>query len=324
VAALSLADGTVAWKTALLPAGSLAAGDGLVFVPVAGAIEARDAATGAARWRAPIEGKLSATLAWQNGWLLAGTDRGAAVMLRAVSGQRLWQQALGAPIRTRAGFTGDRVYVGLENGEVRALRLENGSTIWTRALKGRPTTLAPLDDRVFVGADDKFFYCLSAKNGKQRWRWRTGGAVLGTPVFDEDHVYFLSLDNVLRALDRGDGHQVWHAGLTFRPLDGPYLVEHRLLVAGLMQLHAFRVTDGSEAGDVEAGGTLAAALHFMAPDEEGVQPFVIVTREGQMTRMAPAPPPLPSKAFPEKMIYPLWPAMEDGKDETAKGLATDD
>jgi outer membrane protein assembly factor BamB len=318
VAAVALVNGKVAWTVAAHPAGTLAAGDELVFVPLAGAIEAREAATGSVRWRAAVEGKLSAALVWQNGWLVVPTDRGGVVMLRAADGQRLWAQDLPAPVRTRAKLTGDRIYVGLENGEVRALRLETGAPIWTRALKARPTTLAPLDDRVFVGGDDKFLYCLSAKNGKQNWRWRTGGAIVGTPVFDKDNVYFLSLDNVLRALDRGDGHQVWHAGLTFRPLDGPYLADKRLVVAGLSQLHAFRAGDGTEAGEVDAGGVIAAAPHFLPPDEEGVQPFVLFTREGQMARMAPAPPPLPSKPFPEKMIYPLWPGTEEGKTETAK------
>jgi outer membrane protein assembly factor BamB len=309
VAALSLADGAVAWKTALLPAGSLAAGGGLVFVPVAGAIEARDAETGAPRWRAPLDGPLSAPLVWQNGWLFVATTRGTASMLRASVGQPVWQQDLGAAVRTRAAPTGDRIYVGLENGQVRALKLTSGETLWSRALGGRPTTLAPLDDRVFAGSDDKYLYCLSAKDGKTDWRWRTGGAILGTPIFDEHHVYFLSLDNVLRALDRGNGHQVWQAALTFRPLAGPYFADDRLLVAGLMELRAFRVSNGSEAGGVEPGGVIAAPPHFLPADDDDVQPFVVFTREGQMLRLIPSGPPLPSKPFPATPIYPLWPGI---------------
>ncbi len=307
VAAVSLQDGKVAWSVVLLPAGPIAAGEDLVFVPVAGAVEARDAATGAARWRTALDGRLSAPLVWQNGWLLAATDRAGVVMLRAATGERLWQRTLSAPVRVRAALTGDRIYVGLDDGQVIALALATGEQIWARPLGGRPTTLAPLDDRVFAGADDKFLYCLSAKNGKQDWRWRTGGAIIGLPVFDEDNVYFVSLDNVLRALDRGNGHQVWQAGMAFRPAAGPFIVRRLLLVAGLMEVRAFRAADGSEAGGTEAGGVIAAAPHFLPPDDEGAQPFILFTRDAQVVRMTPAAAILESKPFPAKMVYPLWP-----------------
>jgi outer membrane protein assembly factor BamB len=310
LAAVSLIDGKVSWTVPCQAAGSLEAGEKLVFAPVAGGIQAHDAATGAVRWQAGIEGRISAPLAWQNGWLLAATDTGAAVMLRGATGERIWQRSLDAPARVRPALTGNRVYVALENGRVAALDLATGLPAWSRALGGRATAVAPLDDRLFVGADDRFLYCLSAKSGKRLWRWRTGGPVSGTPIFDEDNVYFLSLDNVLRALDRGNGHEVWHASLTFRPTAGPYRAGRLLLVSGLTALHGFRAADGSEAGGAEAGGVLAAPPHFLPADEEGFSPFLLLTREGQASRMTQTPPPLPSKPFPAKPVYPLWPLAE--------------
>ena len=87
------------------------------------------------------------------------------------------------------------VYLPLENGSIAALSLATGQPIWRQRLAGRPGALTPLDDRVFVAADDKFFYCLAAKTGRPKWRWRTGGTEVGVPVVDEDNVYFLAMDN---------------------------------------------------------------------------------------------------------------------------------
>lgn len=315
VIAMSLENGKISWKSAVEAAGRPAAGNGLVFVPTAQSITALDAGSGQARWRVPIEKPLSAPLAWNNGWLLAGDVTGSALMLRAATGERLWQRALPAKITADVGMTGDRLYVPLDNGHVAALTLATGAPIWDRALGGRPTTLAPLDDRLFVGADDKFFYCLSWKNGKVAWKWRTGGAIVGRPAMDEDNVYFLSLDNVLRALGRGNGAQAWHTPVPFRPASGPVLDGRLLIVAGLSDIRAYQFIDGTEAGGTEVDGLLAGPPHFLAPAGDAASPFLIVTREGLVRLLAPVGPPLESKPFPAKPIWPVWPGegAEAGK-----------
>jgi outer membrane protein assembly factor BamB len=276
-----------------------------VFVATATSVRALDAQTGAARWSTAIASPLSAPLAWQNGWLLAGTENADALMLRASSGERLWERHLPGKIRAAAAMTGDRLYLPLESRHVLAVALGTGETIWEQRLSGRPTALAPLDDRLFAGADDKFFYCLSWETGKVDWRWRTGGPIVGTPAIDEDHVYFLSLDNVLRALNRGNGTQAWYAPVPFRPSGGPVLNARLLLVSGLTEVRAFQVTDGSDAGSIEVPEVLAAPPHFLAAGDALVSSFVVVTREGQARLLVPEPPPLPSKA----LVVPVEPKM---------------
>ena len=302
VVAVALSTGAIAWRVKLQAVGGAAAGGGLVFVPTATSVQALDAATGAARWSAAIESPLSAPLALENGWLLAGTEKGTALMLRASSGERIWDRPLPGKVHGTAAMTGDRLYLPLESRHLLAVTLATGETIWEQRLNGRPTTLAPLDDRLFVGADDKFFYCLSWKTGKVEWRWRTGGPIVGTPAIDDDHVYFLSLDNVLRALDRENGTQAWYASIPFRPFAGPALNARLLIVSGLGEIRAFQVTDGADAGSVEVPEVLAAPPHFLSPGVALVSPFVVITREGQARLLVPEPPPLPSKPFPGKEI----------------------
>lgn len=288
-----------------------AAGGGLVFVATPRRIEGRDAATGQLRWEAAIDEPLVAPLVWENGWLLAVGEQGTATMLRATTGERLWGRSLGANVRPGAAMTGDRIYLPLENGRVAAVALTTGAPIWERQLPGRPGAIAPLDDRIFVGADDKYFYCLSAKNGKRKWRWRTGGTSVGVPAIDDKNVYFLSMDNVLRALARGDGHQVWHAGVPMRPASGPFLTGRLLVVAGVAsEIRAYHVVDGSEAGTSDMPGDLVAPPHFLALRGQEVSPFVAVTGEGLIVRFVPTAPPLPSKPFPATPV-PLLPAAGD-------------
>ena len=137
------------------------------------------------RWRVALDATISAPLMVQGGWLLAATDRGDVIMLRSATGEVMWRQGVGAAVRVRPVAAGRQVYVALEDGRVFALALNSGARIWEARLPGRATTLHPLDDRVFVGCADRFFYCLSAGSGKTNWKWRTGGTIVGTTAVDD-------------------------------------------------------------------------------------------------------------------------------------------
>src|SRR5260370_28435020 len=98
------------------------------------------------------------------------------------------------------------------------------------------------------------------REGRVDWRWRTGGDVIGLPVVDDNNVYFVSLDNVLRALDRKTGAQQWLRGLPFRPAWAPVKVGGTIVVAGqALSLRAYKITDGTAAGEVAALAEITAA-----------------------------------------------------------------
>ena len=73
---------------------------------------------------------------------------------------------IGAPVHARPAASGTHVYLLPDDARVLALDLTTGATVWQATLPGKAVSAAPLDDRVFVGNTDRFFYCLSAKNGK--------------------------------------------------------------------------------------------------------------------------------------------------------------
>jgi outer membrane protein assembly factor BamB len=142
-----------------------------------------------------------------------------------------------------------------------------------------------LNDRLFVGTEDNFFYCLSRSNGDEKWKWRTGGDIVSAPIVDDDRVFFLSLDHMLRALDRDGGSLRWQKPVPNRTIGGPLRIGAFIAVAGLTpQLHAFNSTDGKPVGSTPApeGEALTSALvaEPKLVSVDGHDAIALLTRQG--------------------------------------------
>src|SRR5262249_5559977 len=155
-------------------------------------------------WRLPSSEKLAAPLVAGQGRLVAVTST-AILVLRAADGSVAWRRDLESPPHAAPTLAGDRVYVPLEDRRVLALRFETGEPIRGRRRGGAPNDVRATADRIFVGSRDDFLYCVNARDGEVEWRVRTGADVVGLPIVDERRVYFVSLDNVLRALNQSNG-----------------------------------------------------------------------------------------------------------------------
>ncbi|MGE5244648.1 MAG: PQQ-binding-like beta-propeller repeat protein [Betaproteobacteria bacterium] len=235
-----------------------AAGGGLVFLARPGSMAALSGETGSILWELPLPGALSVPPVWDTGWLVLATASGRILALRASDGQAIWQRDLGSPAHAPPALSGHRVFVPTEDGRLVALSIDDGHPLWDRRLGGAASDILALDDRLYVGSKDNFFYCLETKDGAEDWRWRTGADVIGLPVVDERAVYFVSLDNVLRALSRKSGVQYWKATLPLRPTSGPIRAGDALLVTGLAEsLLGYKMKDGKSAGNVALAGELA-------------------------------------------------------------------
>ena len=290
LAALALRDGAVAWS---VPVADVAVppetAAGLVLLAHRNEVEALDARDGARRWRVALDGTVAAPLLSQGGWLLAVTDGGRATMLRAATGETLWTQPLSAPTRVRPVAAGRLVYLALQNGRIAALALETGTPTWEATLPAEGTTLTPIDDRLFVGASDRFLYCLSADLGKRKWRWRTGGTIVGTTVVVGERVFFVSLDNVLRSVNRADGNQRWKSAVPHRPTGGPFRIGPLLFVPGVSSaLPAFRVADGKLAGAVALGGEVPGAAVLVPGSEGRAARLLVISGDGVAQLLEPA------------------------------------
>jgi outer membrane protein assembly factor BamB len=298
LAAYNLADGKPLWVAMARIASQPAAGDGLVFIAEPDALAAVREADGSVAWQVPFSGPLAAPLVWDNGWLIAAVRSGTILALRASDGEIIWRREIGLPVNARPALAADRIYLPAANHRIIALQVETGVPLWERRLRGAPNDVLALDDRLYVGSDDNFLYCLNTHDGRVDWRWRTGADVVGLPAADEHRVYFVSLDNVLRGLDLKSGNQRWKRALQLRPSAGPLKAGDTLIVSGVApMLHAYFIKDGSPAGDTATDGELASPPYFVAGP--GDPTVVIVTRNMAKGAMlsgiiraseAPAPP----------------------------------
>jgi outer membrane protein assembly factor BamB len=181
------------------------------------------------------------------------------------------------------------------------VELLTGKPRWDRALPGRPGDLLVLDDRLFVGGEDKWFYCLNTKNGDQRWRKRVGGKPAGVPAIDEKRVYYVALDNMLWVLDRGNGVMKWKQALSVRPSGGPIVMGGVVVVSGVaFEIYGYRVDDGEVAGNVILPSDLAAPSQVLPGPTVALAAIAVFTREGEFQVLKRRVEP-PAIAFP----YPL-------------------
>lgn len=249
--ALDADTGASAWRVEDVATTLQPATDGTgVYVVVSTALVALDATSGAERWRRPLPSTVSAPLSAQSGWIVVGLDTGDVLAVRAADGSVVWQRTYPTSLVTRAVIHGERVYLPGADGRVRAARIEDGTPVWEQTVGGAVLTIAPLGDRVYVGADDNFFYALDDRQGRRLWRWRTGGDPIGEATANERNVYFSSLDTIVRALDRRNGAQRWRRPLPWRPRSGPLLVGTTALLSGVaLDLRGFATETGAPVGE---------------------------------------------------------------------------
>ena len=255
--ALDWRSGDTLWSVPLKVTSPPVPAAGVVYVASAAAVHALDAASGATRWTAPLP--TPARLLRIAGMRVLAIGPSAVAAFDGTSGAAQWTRALddaGDPLG--ADTTGDAVFVSFEKGAVRRVATSDGALVWSRMVEGRPSPPLSHDDSVYVGATDNRFYALDAKDGKERWTWRTGGDVIGavasvTPKVKA--VYYVSLDAVVRAVNPGNGHQRWKRDGGTRAVAPPLALDGSVVVAGLApSLSAFVPQTGAPQGTFDLPG----------------------------------------------------------------------
>ena len=261
--AYDLISGTQEWTITARPLMEPVAGDGLLFIIEPDALKALHIADGSVAWQIPFSEKLVVHPVWDNGWLIVASDRGEIGALRASDGQLIWRRDIKSPAHAAPALAADRVYIPTTDSRIVALRVESGEPVWESRLGGAPNEILALSDRLYAGSQDNFFNCVMAADGRVDWRWRTGGDVIGMPIADAHDVYFVALDNVLRALNLVTGGQQWMRPLPMRPAWGPVRAGSTIVVAGqAAPLRAFNLKDGVAAGTLTG---VAAATPEVPP-----------------------------------------------------------
>ncbi len=266
IVAYDIWSGDQAWLISAPARSALTAGDGLLFFAGANAFVARRADDGSPAWSVPMTETIIGRAAWAADTLVVGTQSGAIIAARAIDGQILWRRDLSSPVHATPAIANGHVYVSTTDGRIVALDGQTGTPIWERTIGGSPNEILVLGDRLFAGSTDRVIYCLMTKDGRVDWHWQTGGNVIGVPAADEGHVYFVSLDNVLRAMHPVTGAQLWFRPLPFRPAWGPARAGATVVVAGQTSgVRAFAVKDGVASGNIDTAKSRRRCTCFKIP-----------------------------------------------------------
>jgi outer membrane protein assembly factor BamB len=305
--AVDLDQGTVRWRLDVATTFTPATGDGLVFTTTEAMIEARDAATGATRWRTPLPGGAAVPLYWDTGWLLASTPNGDLAAFRAADGTLVWRQPLGSPLASPPAPALDRLFLPLADNRLVAVMLTTGETTWSRTLTSRISGLLALDDQLVFGTVARDVVSVNLTNGSERWKWRVGGDVSGLPAADEKRIYFAARDNVLRAVDRKSGNLRWSASLPARPSGSPLPLPNMVLMPLVSAAIAgFDLQLGKPTVTVQAAGEIGLQPFFRSAARATAVRLVTVSREGQLQGFAQRfePVPVPLKVLPGVAALP--------------------
>lgn len=93
-------------------------------------------------------------------------------------------------------------------GNIIAITPKEGKVVWKISNNYPYASLATDGERIYVGSEDHFFYCLD-KDGKVLWKFKTEAPIWGCPVIHEGVLYFGSYDCNMHALEAKTGRLIW-------------------------------------------------------------------------------------------------------------------
>jgi outer membrane protein assembly factor BamB len=295
--------GAIVWTRPMESMWPPVVGEGIIYVAETTAIHALDPATGDERWQTPLSEPLATALTRSGDALLAIAEPSEAIAMRAADGSVIWRQPLGARSRHAPVANGARVFFALEDGRVAALSLLDGARDWERPLAGTLSLPAVIGDRVFVGSDKNDFYSLDHENGSIKWKWRTGGDVIGADGDGAGHVFFASLDNLLRSVNLGSGNQQWRKEMPSRPAIPPRVVADVVIIAGVAPIiTSYDTKKGMVVGTYTAPGELAGPPLIDPVLKPYRVAMVVITRDGRVAGLSPI-----AMLFKEPALAPLGP-----------------
>lgn len=161
-----------------------------------------------------------------DGTVFVGDESGRLWALAAEDGAEAWTFVAEGAVRARPALSEGRLYVPADDGALYCLRASSGEPLWTSRIGAAPSprerigsprwsydnltsAAAVADDSVYVGTLDGDLVALDAKTGAERWRQRTGGAIVSTPLIAAGKALYGSFDGKLRALDARTGEPAW-------------------------------------------------------------------------------------------------------------------
>lgn len=303
IAAVNVKDRSLAWTQKIVAAGALAAAANRLIVPSDGQLRALDTASGETAWTAAT-GQLTAPPFIHGDWVYVASGEQLS-SYQIADGAAGWSRDVGV-VEERPAVMDSRMYVPVSDGRIVALDLASGEPLWETAIIGvKPTEPLVHGNRVFAGSAAKRFCSFRTDNGVKDWCFSIGSVVVGQPAADASRVYFVALDNLLYAHDRGHGARMWKRDLRYRPSAGPFVVGGSVTAPGkTSRMLVFDAVTGSPGPQLVYPSELAMVPVLIPASEHApVQMAAIVGDLKNLWKLAVSGPPPP--ALPEIKVTPL-------------------
>lgn len=177
----------------------------------------------------------------EKGMVYVGGHDGNVYALDAKSGEKKWESGFladappnppnfpGARARiqgtaarpTALASDGETLFLSVfDQSRIVAINAKTGERLWSFQAGGWIYGAAvATETHVFVGSQDKSFYCLDKKTGKQAWKHETKARIESGGAVDKRFVYFGSCDGSVYCLKQADGEERWQF-LTDQESDG--------------------------------------------------------------------------------------------------------
>lgn len=208
---------------------------------------------GSLLWKIEIvEGITSGILEFASA-VCIGTENGTLRAYDTTSGKELWKFQTDGAIRSTPVFADNKIIFGCDDHNLYILS-EEGNLIGNIEVEGRVQG-APLIEKNFVyfGSDDNYFYCYNLRRRTKRWKIKTGGKVLTSPVVSGKRILFLCWNNVVYCLKKRGGHILWWQMIPSRSFYRLEVSGERVVVSSLSSvLMSFDVETGEKAGEFDA------------------------------------------------------------------------
>lgn len=172
--------------------------------------------------------------------------------------KQLWKKNCGSKITLGPVIKDGIIYFGIMADVLVALDINNGNDVWAISFPGNPdgrgdefpkSYPAINNNRLYIGAPQKFVYCLDARTGKGIWKYFTGAYMATSPVVSGNTVYILSENGVFHALDAQNGEKVWEYKSSCNIHDvrsSPAICDGKIFI-GWDKVYAFKMYKMNEA-----------------------------------------------------------------------------
>jgi eukaryotic-like serine/threonine-protein kinase len=171
------------------------------------------------QWRFDAGAPIRSTPLVMNGAVYVGTSGGALYCLDSKTGKEHWRFQSSEAINSSPAHSHGRIFFSDNQQTLYALNAQSGHTLWQYRF-GKKLNYpwrfdyyysSPLlvGDKLCIGGDDGYLYCVHQASGKLIWKFRCSGLVRSSPSLYKNSIIVGDTEGWLFSVDAATGKEQW-------------------------------------------------------------------------------------------------------------------